>query len=33
VDKNADWKIWLARGTDTAGNHYEPDPRTTTTTT
>lgn len=28
VEQNAGWKIWLARGTDTAGNTYEPDPRT-----
>jgi hypothetical protein len=27
VEANADWKIWLARGRDTAGNTYEPDPR------
>jgi hypothetical protein len=30
VEQNAGWKIWLARGTDTAGNTYEPDPRSTT---
>ena len=28
VEQNAGWKIWLARGQDTAGNTYEPDPRT-----
>jgi ectoine hydroxylase-related dioxygenase (phytanoyl-CoA dioxygenase family) len=28
VPQNEGWKIWLARGTDTAGNTYEPDPRT-----
>jgi ectoine hydroxylase-related dioxygenase (phytanoyl-CoA dioxygenase family) len=28
VEQNAGWKIWLARGEDTAGNTYEPDPRT-----
>jgi hypothetical protein len=27
VEQNAGWKIWLARGRDTAGNTYEPDPR------
>jgi hypothetical protein len=27
VEQNAGWKIWLARGCDTAGNTYEPDPR------
>ncbi|MGI8434429.1 MAG: phytanoyl-CoA dioxygenase family protein [Nocardioidaceae bacterium] len=30
VEQNAGWKIWLARGHDTAGNSYEPDPRATT---
>jgi ectoine hydroxylase-related dioxygenase (phytanoyl-CoA dioxygenase family) len=24
VEQNAGWKIWLARGKDTAGNTYEP---------
>ncbi len=28
VEQNAGWKVWLARGEDTAGNTYEPDPRT-----
>jgi hypothetical protein len=28
VEQNEGWKIWLARGTDTAGNTYQPDPRT-----
>jgi hypothetical protein len=27
VEQNAGWKIWLARGRDTAGNTYQPDPR------
>jgi hypothetical protein len=27
VEQNAGWKIWLARGRDTAGNIYQPDPR------
>ncbi|MEV6495295.1 phytanoyl-CoA dioxygenase family protein [Actinoplanes sp. NPDC051633] len=27
VEQNAGWKIWLARGKDSAGNTYEPDPR------
>jgi ectoine hydroxylase-related dioxygenase (phytanoyl-CoA dioxygenase family) len=27
VEQNQGWKIWLARGRDTAGNTYEPDPR------
>jgi hypothetical protein len=27
VEQNAGWRIWLARGTDRAGNTYEPDPR------
>jgi hypothetical protein len=27
VEQNAGWKIWLARGRDTAGNVYEPHPR------
>jgi phytanoyl-CoA dioxygenase PhyH len=28
VEQNAGWRIWLARGEDSAGNVYEPDPRT-----
>ena len=27
IEPNAGWKIWLARGQDSAGNTYEPDPR------
>jgi hypothetical protein len=27
VEQNAGWQIWLARGTDSAGNTYQPDPR------
>ncbi|GIF52376.1 phytanoyl-CoA dioxygenase PhyH [Asanoa ferruginea] len=27
VPDNAGWKIWLARGRDSAGNTYQPDPR------
>jgi hypothetical protein len=27
VPDNAGWKIWLARGGDSAGNTYQPDPR------
>jgi len=27
IEENAGWRIWLARGKDTAGNTYEPDPR------
>ena len=27
VEQNAGWKIWLARGKDSAGNTYQPDPR------
>jgi hypothetical protein len=27
VDANAGWKIWLARGKDSGGNTYQPDPR------
>ena len=30
VEQNAGWKIWLARGTDSAGNTYEELPASTT---